>query len=866
MPGLLASEQAVKDTFVSALSRQLATISERTLAAELARARLGGPAADRDEQRLKSEFIRHHCTRDGLARLLGTYPVLARLLGTASLRAADATLELLRRFAADRDAIIATLLGATDPGPVTAIEPGLGSPHQGGRSVTRLSFQDGRGMIYRPRGLTAHQWFGRVLDWFNERVPPACLRDATVLPRPGYGWVELIDHQPPADPNQFYQRCGMLLAVLYALDAMGLEPANLIASGDCPILVNAEAIFDPGRKQPVSTDHHDPAAALLAASVHRTGLLQAMSTPARGVHLGDHDPADQETALLAGFRLGYDAIAAHRGGLRSLALAACDLEVRFRPRSTSEYRQLLADFTAPDLLRDVDDREMALAGPHAIPANHPRWHRLVPHELADLRAGDIPLLTTRPASRGAWTSAGVHLSEVLEQSGVSRALGKIAGLSEVDRRDHEWIISATLAALRLPHERHAAATEPAPLTGVAAEPARLLAVACGLADQIVSRSIASGPPHSARVNWLSLQARADGGWEVRPMGADLANGYLGVALYLAQLADLSGIGRYAEVARQALNAAPSWLTTLSGQQELLAATGCGGYDGVSGTSYGLARMANLLQDPRLGDWAATAATLAATAAKVAERPGWADGTAGCLAAMLAVWSEIGSQDAVNLSRTTAHRLADLLDQTDGWCVPDGEQLRGGFGSGPAGIGWALARFATVTGDPAYLLAGRRAVRRAVTLAEATQDPANGWYTGTAGLLAARCCLSDKASLARLHADLLTLGKNPVLPDLSLCHGELGITEALSVVSVTVGAGASPRWLRQRAGLLLGALRRYPRYCGTPSGVPTPGLLNGLSGIGYGLLRLAFPDQVPPVLLLEPSPAAHDTKPFSSRDG
>jgi len=42
------------------------------------------------------------------------------------LRAADAAVELLGRFAADRDAIIATLLGATDPGPVTAIESGLG--------------------------------------------------------------------------------------------------------------------------------------------------------------------------------------------------------------------------------------------------------------------------------------------------------------------------------------------------------------------------------------------------------------------------------------------------------------------------------------------------------------------------------------------------------------------------------------------------------------------------------------------------------------------------------------------------------------------------------------------------------------------
>ena len=39
-------------------------------------------------------------------------------------------------------------------------------------------------------------------------------------------------------------------------------------------------------------------------------------------------------------------------------------------------------------------------------------------------------------------------------------------------------------------------------------------------------------------------------------------------------------------------------------------------------------------------------------------------------------------------------------------------------------------------------------------------------------------------------------------------------------------------------------------CGTPAHVPSPGIMNGLSGIGYGLLRLADPDLVPSLLTLE----------------
>ncbi len=46
-------------------------------------------------------------------------------------------------------------------------------------------------------------------------------------------------------------------------------------------------------------------------------------------------------------------------------------------------------------------------------------------------------------------------------------------------------------------------------------------------------------------------------------------------------------------------------------------------------------------------------------------------------------------------------------------------------------------------------------------------------------------------------------------------------------------------------------------CGTPSNVETPGLMTGLAGIGYQLLRLANSAQVPSVLLLAP-PAAIQT--------
>jgi hypothetical protein len=119
---------------------------------------------------------------------------------------------------------------------------------------------------------------------------------------------------------------------------------------------------------------------------------------------------------------------------------------------------------------------------------------------------------------------------------------------------------------------------------------------------------------------------------------------------------------------------------------------------------------------------------------------------------------------------------------------------------------------------------------------------------------ARSSLDRETDLARLRADLLALGRRPVQRDLSLERGAFGISEAIAVVSPVAGTGTAGRPLRHRSGLLLDALHRRSDYCGTPGGLSTPELLSGLSGIGYGLLRLGLPVRVPSVLLLEPTAA------------
>ncbi|HLX49495.1 MAG TPA: type 2 lanthipeptide synthetase LanM family protein [Streptosporangiaceae bacterium] len=912
-PGQLAG------SFTAVLGRKLAGMAVRTMALGLAEARAGGRLTGDDGRARFADFLMRQSAQAGMVALFDEYPVLARLLGTATLQACEAGLELLARFAADRPALVETLLDGTDPGPVVAVEPGLGDPHRRGRSVTAVSFGDGRKVIYKPRSMDTYVLFCAAVRWLNRRAPSAGLRTAAVLPRGGYGWQEFVAHRPlvsPAGAPRFYQREGALLAVLYALNAVDIHGENLIAAGDQPVLVDAEALLHPILPT-AHTVAADPAAQALATSVHRTALLPFTMAGDSGVAdasgMGGDDgaagpdgvldwdppatddmrlirrpgrlaamsnrptlggrpvePADHEQAILAGFRLGYDAITDDRQAFSRLIGSSGDIEARVIIRVSSGYARLLDESTDPDLLRDARDRQRALDVLNDASAGQPLWSRLARHELADLWAGDIPLLTVRPAASDIWTSTGQQLPGLLDQPGLSSALDKISELGELDRRDQEWIISASLATRRPAAGHRSTRPAPDPVPAVA-PPGRLLTAACGLADQIVARGL-TGQEETGqgRVNWLGLQLVEDTRWMVLPMGAGLADGYLGVALFLAQLAELTGVDRYAEVARRAVSAIPQLLDALAAQPGLPGVVGCGAAEGLGGISYGLARLATLLHDIEFRDLATMAIQLATTAFSAPGPPWWTSGVAGCLAAMTATAAELESAAAASLAVRCADHLAGLVERTDGRCVPDGDPVPPGFAGGPAGVGWALWRFAPPGAPSRYFRAAQCAVRQAVGPAAGTATGSDaeqvyGWCRGTAGLLVARTCLAGEDATAGPPSAVTVLTDRPVLADLSLCHGELGIAEALTVLitqRIPPAVPASPhraeaesRAWRHRAGLILGRLYRQGPYCGTPGGVTTPGLLSGLAGIGYGLLRLGYPQRVPSALFLEPAPVA-----------
>ncbi|MFC8224487.1 type 2 lanthipeptide synthetase LanM [Streptomyces sp. NPDC057287] len=819
---------------------------------------------------------------DAFAEMLGRLAADGQLLGSSA---------VLGDRGAGRSA---------DYGPhmLTGVESGTGDSHRGGRSVMLLRFADGARLVYKPRPLAAHRHFDTLVEWFNSRADspanprtdsPAgapVLRAPRVLDRGAYGWAEFVTSAPcrsTAETTLFYRRLGALLALLHVLDGTDLHHENLIACGSHPVLVDVETLFHP----PLTpAPPADPAARALHASVHRVGLLpqllvgdsaaldmsavgggRAASSPletaswaATGtdtMHLVrsagrfaasanrptlDGVPADPfrfTDALCDGFRAAYTAVSDARDellGPNGLLRLFADDEIRFVPRPTWTYATLLHESTHPDLMRDAAERQQVFALLRTGALGTPALPGLEDEEIAELWQGDVPVFTTRPDTAEVWSGNGLRMRGPAGPTGLARVEAKVRALDTVDRQDQERIIrTAMVSTSTEPPHRGAGCGRPR-TEATAPEPERLLSAARSVGDQLVSLAYHSG----SRTNWIGLELLGERYWRLTPLAADLAGGYTGPALFLAQLASLTGAARYADAARAALAPVPGLLDALHQHGDDLGLLGSGAFSGLGGIAYTLAEVGTLLDDSRVLDWAGPATRLAAAAGSAEEGLGVRGGAAGGLVSLLAVHRTTGRAEAWRGAELCAERL-----------VAAPPPASGGFADGAAGTGWALLRFAGAGGGPRHRSAGLNVLRGAARGA----GPGGAWCEGAAGIALAVAdspeALADPELCDWLAERAGEVAESAPPGDDSLCHGELGVLELLGHAALP---RLRPHWLR-RTGTLLAAADRAQSRCGTPGHVPHPGLLTGLSGIGHGLLRAGFPDRIGPALLMRHSAGA-----------
>lgn len=827
------------------------------------------------------------------------YPVLGRLLAVAVEQWLAAGLELVAALREDRALIAATFGDGGDPGRVTGLLPDLSDRHRNGRMVLGVRFESGLVLVYKPKDLALEVAFARFLEWAGAFMDGPTPTAARALIREDHGWVEFVEPLPCVDreqARQYFRRAGVLLAVVHLLGGTDCHYENVIARAAWPMLVDLETLLH--HRSPAVAEGRD---AMMYDSVLNTGFLPQWSLGEDGEVYDDSALGALEGQPAPFSVLGWDAVgtdamkprmeAARLGtrhnlpildgrpvtagafvedlarGFRDAAtgLAAAlrtpegrvvtrevfeGLRVRSIQRMTNLYGALTSRALMPAHLRDGAMFSLQfdiLARPWLGEPERPLAWSMLEWERRALERMDVPLFQADASGTDLLAEDGaVVVADYFRESSLERLTARLVHHDAAEIAFQETMLRAAFARPR-DGKRWGSPRESA------STPAGLVAHAGRIARCVAEQAITA--PGLGRT-WLTLAFQpSQRRHQLSVMGDTLYDGRVGVALFLAAHAAVSGDVRSRELALETARAV-SRTVLETGPMALM---GLG--DGVAGIVHGLEQVGWLLGR----DWCLETAALVLDrlpedAVAGDDRHDLLLGNAGLIVAILGRRDR--SARALRLARRAGERLL-ATGRDGGWPTVNGE-LRTGFAHGAAGIALALARLFEATSDARFLEAARAAVAF-----EAGYRHAQGWRTSAedSSVLCKWCHGAPGVGLSRLglvgsldgtaSRDIglaLSATRAVGVADVDhLCCGGMGRTELPLAAGLATDDPALVEEARRWAGVV--ATRRdetggYRLLSATAAPLDDPGLFRGVSGIGYQMLRLALPERIPSLLRFE----------------
>ena len=596
------------------------------------------------------------------------------------------------------------------------------------------------------------------------------------------------------------------------------------------------------------------------------------------------DARDYAVDTAAGFAATYRFLVEHRDRLLSTngpLSPFYGVKLRYVLRATRAYIILLQRLFHPEFLRDGADRSIEierLARPLAqslsMGAANPSGWKIYAAERDAIERLDIPSFSIFSDSDSLWAEGKPIVPHFLPETPFEAVRTQILRLSDEDLKQQVGFIRASIesrfAATRSTGRAAAAAgtdrhvdTEPC-LTRE-----DLIREAHAIAGRIRQAAIRGRDGTST---WFSfIPDPLTDRLSIGAMGESICEGKPGIAFFLSALGHVSANHEFDELATAALASLRGGLEKPDGPGDVWTSLGI---DGIAGYIYGLVRMSAWLADRDLLDLAVQAAQrLTTKSIATDERLDVISGPAGSILGLNALWTATNSPVVIEHAMRCGDRLLNKRTRnTDhlSWQVPWASRPLTGFAHGAAGIAYALTVVSRMSGEKRFRDAAEEGI--AYETAVYSQDAGNwpdfrelpgrpkgtfmtAWCHGAAGIGLARL-----GGLAELDSPAIRLDIDralqctlaaPIDDADHICCGNLGRADFLIEASRRLNRPDLLEEARRRVSAVVRRSRETGAYRLNAQGEgmePNPSLFQGLSGIGYLLLRAAEPDRLPCLLL------------------
>ncbi|MFP3887059.1 type 2 lanthipeptide synthetase LanM family protein [Priestia filamentosa] len=712
--------------------------------------------------------------------------------------------------------------------------------------------------------------------------------------------------------SNFYNRIGQLLAILHVMNATDFHYENIISHGEFPILIDLESLFhhtiSPNHKL-TESPVINKALRLINDSVLSTGLIpnrafkeekgnkfdisgigntvnepllpfkvdmvtneftDKMKVEKKEANLipGLNNPQikgesinieDYLDDITQGFSLTYSLFLSNKNELKLRIKAFEDKEIRKLFRDTMKYSKLLNLSYHPDFLRNQVDREI-LINRLRVKENEP-IERAVDFEIIDMLNGDIPFFSSKTNGKTIISSTREGIDNFYYKDGLSLSLEKIDRLDRDDLQNQLNIITATIMAVYCKTEikllnfkgRNDTSLEYSDIVSKAEE----------IGEILLENAIQYEDARGKELCWTSMVTKGvnENNWVYSITGPGLYDGNPGIAMYFAYLWKITRKERYKEAAYATINPIRKLLPELSEPKNV----SLGGFLGIGGIVYSLHHLGTVFNDDSLKTEAIQQASLFGKFISQDSVYDLIGGSSGALIILMNLYDEYKEEWMLVLAEKLVNHIIKnaKIDETKGiaWVPHNGEhEPYIGFSHGNAGIITALSRYYVHKPSSNVYEVIRKAIKYENNYFNEDEDNwfsshldrcAIAWCHGAPGILLSRATLKEnKVELNDIDRDIVSafyttinsnIGKN-----YSFCHGDLGLVDSLMVASYKLdGYKESDVHVFKSK-----VLKNMFSSDHIQADINSVGLLNGIASIGYGLLRLASPDKVPSVLILE----------------
>ncbi len=593
--------------------------------------------------------------------------------------------------------------------------------------------------------------------------------------------------------------------------------------------------------------------------------------------------------LVTGFRQMYCFLI----GQREVLLAAGSpleafqvKQVRFIFRPTSFYGLILQKTVAPEFLQNGVDRTIELdilSRAFLTTEKKPNAWPIHQAEVRAMEQWDIPYFGGLSDSDALTIGVEQPIEKYFKAPSYSKVLTKLQKLDETDLALQVSIIQLAFYArvartlgteqgISLGGEQ--GRTEESPVSLLTSE--QLVQQAQAIATEIQQRAIRGG---DGSVTWIGFgYVPSAERFQLQPLGNSLYDGNCGIGLFLTGLDYVTGRTQFRDLALGCLQSLRKVLQSSDTKlaQRFTRDIGIGGATGLGSIIYSLVKISNFLQFPALIEDAQRAANLMTPEIIASDRKfDVMAGAAGAILGLLALYQETGELKVKEQAIACGQHLLEHSCYENAlrtWKTLGTKPLTG-FSHGAAGIAYSLLRLYAVTQDSAYLDAARESIayERSVfspaagnwpnfsSLAAQSDQPVfwSTWCHGASGIglgrLGGLSIYQTEEILTDVEVALQTTQKYSLQGVDHLCCGNLGRCEVLLVAAQKL---SSPQLLKAAVEKASKVVRRaeqaetYQLFGNLPKSVFSPNFFQGSAGIGYQLLRLAYPESLPSVLLWE----------------